>query len=138
PGKNLGAYGDAGVVVTNDDAIADRIRLLANHGSRVKYHHEIEGWNSRLASLQAAVLSLKLKHLDAWNAERRTIAMRYTDALAGSGVETPAIVNGDHVWHLFVVQTADRGDLADALHQQGVATGIHYPVPLHLQPAYRQ
>jgi len=138
PGKNLGAYGDAGIVVTNDDAIADRVRLLANHGSRVKYHHEIEGWNSRLDSLQAAVLSLKLKYLDAWNAERRTIAMRYTDALAGSGVETPAIVNGDHVWHLFVVQTADRGDLADALHQQGVATGIHYPVPLHLQPAYRQ
>lgn len=138
PGKNLGAYGDAGIIVTDDDAIADRIRLLANHGSRKKYEHEIEGWNSRLDTLQAAVLRLKLKHLDHWNVERQEIARRYTEALAGSGVRPPSIVHGDHVWHLYVVETPDRVALSAALSDQGIATAVHYPVPLHLHAAYRE
>jgi len=137
PGKNLGAYGDAGIVVTNDDTVAEQVRLLANHGSRVKYHHEIEGWNSRLDTLQAVVLSLKLRHLEQWNGERKAVAERYGALLRGSGVQTPAIVNRDHVWHLYVIETDARGALAAELGAQGVATGIHYPVPLHLLPAYR-
>lgn len=137
PGKNLGAYGDAGVVTTNDDAVADRLRLLINHGSRKKYHHEIEGWNSRLDTIQAAVLGIKLPHLERWNAERHHAATRYTALLEGSGVDTPKIVNHDHVWHLYVIESPDRDELSAALAAQGIATGIHYPVPLHLQPAYR-
>lgn len=137
PGKNLGAYGDAGIVTTNDDLIAERIRLLANHGSRVKYVHEIEGWNSRLDTLQAAVLSLKLVHLDDWNHDRQRIADRYARTLDGSGVTIPQVVHGDHVWHLYVVETADREMLATALRDQGIASAIHYPEPLHLQRAYR-
>ncbi|HYH13365.1 MAG TPA: DegT/DnrJ/EryC1/StrS family aminotransferase, partial [Thermomicrobiales bacterium] len=108
PGKNLGAYGDAGVVVTNDDTLAERVRLLANHGSRVRYHHEIEGWNSRLDTIQAVVLNVKLPHLDAWNQLRRQHAERYSTLLEGSGVKTPTIQNGDHVWHLYVIETDDR------------------------------
>lgn len=136
PGKNLGAYGDAGVVTTNDDAVADRLRLLSNHGSRKKYHHEIEGWNSRLDTIQAAVLGIKLPHLERWNAERQRAAARYSALLEGSGVQTPRIVNDDHVWHLYVIESAERDELSAALTTEGVASGIHYPVPLHLQPAY--
>lgn len=137
PGKNLGAYGDAGVVVTNDDDLATRLRLLANHGSAQKYHHEIEGWNSRLDTIQAVVLGVKLPHLDAWNALRRQHAERYATLLAGSGVKTPTIEHGDHVWHLYVIETEDRDDLSRRLGEQGIASGVHYPIPLHLQPAYQ-
>lgn len=137
PGKNLGAYGDAGVVTTNDDAIADRLRLLTNHGSRKKYHHEIEGWNSRLDSIQAAVLGVKLPHLERWNAERQDAAARYSALLEGSDVDTPTITNDDHVWHLYVIESPRRDELSTALAAEGISTGIHYPVPLHLQPAYR-
>jgi dTDP-4-amino-4,6-dideoxygalactose transaminase len=138
PGKNLGAYGDAGIVVTNDDALAERLRLLANHGSMTKYYHEIEGWNSRLDTIQAAVLGVKLPYLDAWNDARRRHADRYTSLLAGTGIQTPVVYHGDHVWHLYVVETANRSELAMRLQERGVATGVHYPVPLHLQPAYRR
>jgi dTDP-4-amino-4,6-dideoxygalactose transaminase len=137
PGKNLGAFGDAGVVVTDDDLLADRVRLLANHGSRVRYHHEIEGWNSRLDTVQAAVLSAKLPYLDAWNSERQRLANLYQDLLWSSGVQTPSVVNGDHVWHLYVIEADDRDHLAERLADRGIATGIHYPLPIHLQPAYR-
>lgn len=137
PGKNLGAYGDAGVIATNDDDLAARLRMLANHGSQQKYHHEIEGWNSRLDTIQAVVLSVKLPHLDAWNERRRQHAERYSELLAGSGVKTPTIQHGDHVWHLYVIETEDRDELGRRLAEQGIATGVHYPIPLHLQPAYQ-
>ena len=137
PGKNLGALGDAGAIVTNDDALAERIRLLANHGSHIKYHHEIEGWNSRLDTLQAAVLGIKLAHLERWNADRMRIAQRYAVLLQGSGVSTPVMVNEDHAWHLYVIESPMRDHLHDELLQRGIVTAIHYPIPLHLQPAYR-
>lgn len=136
PGKNLGAFGDAGIVVTNDDALNDRIRLLANHGSRTKYVHEIEGWNSRLDSLQAAVLSVKLAQLDKWNARRCQHAERYRELLSGLPIKIPHVVNESHVWHLFVVEAEDRDGLAKHLADNGIATGIHYPLPIHLLPAY--
>jgi len=136
PGKNLGALGDAGAIVTNDDDLADRIRLLTNHGSRIKYHHEIEGWNSRLDTIQAGALSIKLSHLDRWNAERATIATLYASHLRNSGVVTPVAAAGDHVWHLYVIETPKRAALMRALHARGVGAAIHYPIPLHLQPAY--
>ena len=136
PGKNLGAFGDAGIIVTNDDSVAERLRLLANHGSMTKYHHEIEGWNSRLDTIQAAVLGVKLPHLDEWNAARRRHADRYRALLAGSRISTPTVTHDDHVWHLYVIETPDRARLAALLSERGIATGIHYPVPLHLQPAY--
>ena len=101
-----------------------------------KYHHEIEGWNSRLDTIQAAVLGVKLPHLDEWNAARRRHADSYQALLAGSRISTPAVTHGDHVWHLYVIETSDRARLAALLSERGIATGIHYPVPLHLQPAY--
>lgn len=137
PGKNLGAFGDAGVVVTNDDFLADRLRLLANHGSRTKYHHEIEGWNSRLDTLQAAVLNAKLPHLDRWNEERRDVAALYETLLEGTNVHTPRIVNEDHVWHLYVVEVESRDGVVAMLAEEGVTASVHYPNPLHLLPAYR-
>jgi dTDP-4-amino-4,6-dideoxygalactose transaminase len=137
PGKNLGAYGDAGIMVTDDEATARRLRLLANHGSLQKYHHEIEGWNSRLDTIQAAVLGVKLPYLDQWNQDRRDHATRYTELLANSGVATPLVQNGDHVWHLYVIESENRDALAAQLRERDIATGVHYPVPLHLQPAYR-
>lgn len=137
PGKNLGAFGDAGVAVTDDDQLADRIRLLANHGSRKKYHHEIEGWNSRLDTIQAAVLNAKLPHLDAWNDERRAIAAEYSELLKGASVGIPAIVNGDHVWHLYVIEVERRDKVMAMMAEQGISTSIHYPIPLHRLPAYQ-
>jgi dTDP-4-amino-4,6-dideoxygalactose transaminase len=136
PGKNLGAYGDAGIVVTNDDELGARLRLMANHGSAIKYQHEIEGWNSRLDTIQAVVLKTKLPFLDEWNADRRRHAQSYATLLRETGVKTPAIRNGDHVWHLYVIETDDREQLIDWLRHYGIATGVHYPVPVHLQPAY--
>jgi dTDP-4-amino-4,6-dideoxygalactose transaminase len=137
PGKNLGAFGDAGILVTGDDDLAKRLRMLANHGSVRKYHHEIEGWNSRLDTIQAAVLGVKLPYLDLWNRLRREHAGHYTKLLTDSNVTTPAVLNGDHVWHLYVIQTENRDALAAQLCERGISTGVHYPVPLHLQPAYR-
>ncbi|MCL5999489.1 MAG: DegT/DnrJ/EryC1/StrS family aminotransferase [Chloroflexi bacterium] len=138
PGKNLGAYGDGGAVVTNDEAIATRVRLLRNHGSREKYIHEIEGYCRRLDNLQAAVLRVKLPYLDAWNARRRDAAERYNERLAQvPGVVTPYVLPGtEPVYHLYVVQVPDRDQVRAALQSEGIETGIHYPVPLHQQPAY--
>ncbi len=138
PGKNLGAYGDAGAVLTNDAAIADTIRTLHDHGSRVKYHHEMVGWNSRLDTLQAVVLRAKLARLAGWNDARRAAAARYEEMLAGvDAVETPRTVPGNvHVWHLYVVQVPDRDAVLAALHDAGIGVGIHYPVPVHLQPTF--
>jgi dTDP-4-amino-4,6-dideoxygalactose transaminase len=138
PGKNLGAYGDGGMVVTNDAGLADRMRMLADHGSPKKYHHVTEGWNYRLDAIQAAVLDVKLNYLDGWTDMRRSRAARYDAAFADvDGVTPVAVKPGNrHVYHLYVIRVADRDKLGDDLRERGIATGIHYPGPLHLQPAY--
>jgi dTDP-4-amino-4,6-dideoxygalactose transaminase len=137
PGKNLGAYGDAGAVTTDDPGVARTVRLLANHGSEVKYEHPVLGFNSRLDTLQAVVLRAKLRRLDGWNAERVAAAERYTDLLAGvPGVRLPAVAPGNaHVWHLYVVRVAARDAALADLNTAGVGAGIHYPVPIHLTGA---
>lgn len=137
PGKNLGAYGDAGAVVSNDADVVAHVRLLANHGRKDKYLHEAIGVNSRLDSLQAAVLRAKLPHLDSWNASRRAHAARYLNGLRESGVELPQVAEGaDPVWHLFVVRSPRRDELQRALKSRGIDTGVHYPLAVHQQPAY--
>jgi dTDP-4-amino-4,6-dideoxygalactose transaminase len=137
PGKNLGAYGDAGCVVTNDEELADNVRRLRNYGQRAKYDHVCRGMSSRLDSLQAAVLAVKLKHLDAWNAQRRAHAGRYSRLLNGGGIVTPALGSrATHVFHLYVVRAPRRDDLQRYLGSQGIQTGIHYPIPIHQQKAY--
>jgi dTDP-4-amino-4,6-dideoxygalactose transaminase len=137
PGKNLGAYGDGGAVVSQDEALMRRVRMLANHGRVDKYLHQMEGVNSRLDGLNAAVLRVKLRHLDAWNAARRRHARHYTEALTDSGVVLPIVnVAAESVWHLFVLRVAERDDVWKELNARGIAAGIHYPVPLHRQPAY--
>ena len=137
PSKNLGALGDGGAVTTDDDRLAERVRLLGNYGSRVKYVHELAGANSRLDELQAAVLAVKLRHLDDWNGRRRRVAARYLDGLAGSDVVLPDVPPGaEPVWHLFVVRCDDRDGLQRHLAARGIETLIHYPVPPYRQGAY--
>jgi dTDP-4-amino-4,6-dideoxygalactose transaminase len=138
PGKNLGAYGDGGAVLTTRDDIAHRVHLMRDHGSDRKYVHEAIGWNCRLDSLQAAVLSAKLERLQTWNEARRAAACRYDALLDGlEQVVTPATLEGnEHVWHLYVVQVPARDQVLTALEQAGIGAGIHYPIPIHLQPAF--
>ncbi len=138
PGKNLGAFGDGGAVTTNDADLADRLRVLRNYGSRVKYVNEVPGVNSRLDEVQAAALRVKLRHLDDWNGRRRRVASTYSEALSGvSKLSLPGSVPGaDPAWHLFVVRHPERDRLQDHLAQAGVQTLIHYPIPPHLQGAY--
>lgn len=138
PGKNLGALGDAGAVVTNDDALADTVRVLRNYGSREKYYNETKGYNSRLDELQAALLTVKMSKLDEWNRRRKHVAARYLRELEGAGgVRLPRVPSwADPVWHLFVVQHPDRTRLQSHLTAAGVGTLIHYPKPPHLQEAY--
>ncbi len=133
--KNLGAYGEAGGVVTNDPELAARVRLLRDHGSAVRYHHDELGMNGRLDEMQAAVLRLKLPSLDAGNRARREHASRYNTGLCDVDVAVPALTGEDHVFHLYVIRTSARDELRAYLTQRGVGTGIHYPVPCHLQPA---
>jgi dTDP-4-amino-4,6-dideoxygalactose transaminase len=139
PGKNLGAYGDAGAIVTNDDDLADRMRMFANHGALKKHEHIMEGINSRLDGLQAAILSAKLPHLAAWTASRRQVAARYEELLNDiDGLTLPDTAPGRaHVHHLYVVRCHARDALRQHLSDKGVETGIHYPTPLPLLPAYR-
>jgi dTDP-4-amino-4,6-dideoxygalactose transaminase len=133
--KNLGAYGEAGILTTNDPEIAERLRMLRDHGTRERYHHEILGVNSRLDEVQAAVLRIKLRYLDQWNSLRRAHAAAYTERLRGV-VTTPVERPGtDHVYYVYVIQTDNRDALRAELAAQGIQCGIHYPVPLHLQPA---
>lgn len=135
PGKNLGALGDAGAVTTDDDDLARRLRVLRNYGSSAKYVHDVPGVNSRLDELQAALLRVKLRHLDAWNAARQATAERYSAALREVGL--PAVLPGaEPVWHLYVIQHDQRDALQTWLTEQGVHTLIHYPTPPHLQQAY--
>lgn len=137
PGKNLGALGDGGAITTNDDAMADRIRVLRNYGSRVKYVNEVKGFNSRLDDIQAGVLGVKLAQLDQWNARRADLAARYSSALAGLPVTLPVVPDdASHAWHLYVIRTAERDALREALAADGIETLIHYPIPPHRQAAY--
>jgi dTDP-4-amino-4,6-dideoxygalactose transaminase len=138
PSKNLGAFGDGGMIVTDDAAVAAMLRKLRNLGTSTKYHHEIIGYNRRLDTLHAAVLNAKLPHLDADNTSRGRNAALYTELLAGIPVAPPVVsTDVEHVFHLYVIETDDRRGLQEHLHAAGVATGIHYPVPIHLQPAFR-
>jgi dTDP-4-amino-4,6-dideoxygalactose transaminase len=137
PGKNLGAFADAGAVTTSDPTLADRVRVLRNYGSRIKYHNEVRGFNSRLDELQAAVLRVKLKHLDIWNQRRNSLAQAYLALLSAMEVALPAVhPDCDPVWHLFVIRTEKREQVQAALGSQGVGTLIHYPIPVHLSQAY--
>jgi len=151
PTKNLSAYGDAGCVTTNDEELAAHVRRLRNHGSRQRYYHEEIGWNSRLDAIQAAVLRVKLKHLDVWNQQRRTVACRYHGLLAKAGLvqadsqsvtpQTPIALLASppeayHIYHQYVVRSWRRDELRSFLAQQGIGTEIYYPIPLHLQECF--
>lgn len=139
PGKNLGALGDGGAVLTNDAAIADKVRQLRNYGSMVKYQHDLAGYNSRLDELQAAFLRSKLAVLDAWNERRRQVARQYSRLLANTGITLPVVPDhADPVWHLYVIRSKDRNALKSHLEQQGISTVIHYPTPPHRQRCYAE
>ena len=138
PGKNLGAYGDGGAVLTNDDEIAEKIKMIRVHGSGSKYEHLVLGINSRLDSMQAAVLNVKLKYIDDWNEKRRQHAARYTKLLSSlDNVIFPFTPDyNTHTYHQYTLQLKDRTGLQNFLKDNGIATGIHYPIPLHMQPAF--
>jgi dTDP-4-amino-4,6-dideoxygalactose transaminase len=138
PGKNLGACGEAGAVTTNDPGLAAKVKMLRDHGQAKKYHHDIEGYNGRLDAIQAGILQVKLARLAGWNAQRRDHAARYNQLLAGSkGIVLPFEPSwSSAVYHLYVIRTGDRDGLMDHLKDAGIGTGIHYPIPLHLQKAY--
>jgi dTDP-4-amino-4,6-dideoxygalactose transaminase len=138
PGKNLGAFGDGGAVTTNDPALAERIRVLRNYGSHLKYHNEVVGFNSRLDELQAALLRVKLAKLDAWNERRKQVAKRYLQTLSKhKRLVLPFVPDwAEPVWHLFIIRHEQRDVLQKALAKAGIGTMIHYPIPPHLQPAY--
>jgi dTDP-4-amino-4,6-dideoxygalactose transaminase len=138
PGKNLGAYGDAGAVITDDDELAQHIGLLRDHGSPRRYEHTVLGFNSRLDTLQAVVLSAKLRRLDGWNDDRRKAAERYHELLGElPGVGRPVVADGNEpVWHLYVVLVPERDRVLHTLHEAGIGAGIHYPTPIHLTGAF--
>jgi dTDP-4-amino-4,6-dideoxygalactose transaminase len=137
PGKNLGAMGDAGAVTTTDAGLADRIRVLRNYGSRVKYFNELQGFNSRLDPIQAAILRVKLQHLDEWNTRRIAIAGQYVERLEACKLILPQVPDmAEHVWHLLVVRSPERDALRKSLQDAGIDCLIHYPVPPHRQQAY--
>jgi dTDP-4-amino-4,6-dideoxygalactose transaminase len=137
PGKNLGAYGDAGAVTGNDPALVAKVQKLRDHGRVTKYEHDDVGYGERLDALQAAILRAKLGHLEDWTEARRRNAAIYDELLEGSGVEIPSVAEGmRHVYHLYVIKYADRDRLLDHLKSRGIGAGIHYPIPVHRQPAY--
>ncbi|MCX6245344.1 MAG: DegT/DnrJ/EryC1/StrS family aminotransferase [Bacteroidetes bacterium] len=137
PGKNLGAFGDAGAVLTNDDILAGIVRTIGNYGSMMKYEHSCQGLNSRLDEIQAAILRVKLRHLDEDNAKRRGVAEQYLTSIGNEKIILPYVVDRKgHVWHVFVVRTADRNGFQRFLGEKGIQTLIHYPVPPHKQKAY--
>jgi dTDP-4-amino-4,6-dideoxygalactose transaminase len=138
PGKNLGAFGDAGAIITNNDELARKAKMLSNHGRyNEKYTHQIEGYNSRMDSIQAAVLRIKLKYLDQWTDMRIKNAEKYDELLKDKDIITPFVRNNTkHVYHLYVVRVNNRGELKRKLKYNNISAGIHYPIPLHLQPAY--
>jgi len=137
PGKNLGAYGEGGMVVTNNPDYARSIRMLRDWGQDRKYYHDLKGYNYRLEGMQGAILRVKLRHLEAWTEARRAHARRYNELLAGNGVRTPEEMPfARHVYHIYAVRTPQREALQRALSEKGIQTGIHYPIPVHLQKAY--
>ena len=137
PGKNLGAYGEGGMVTTSNPEYARTIRMLRDWGAEKKYHHVLKGYNFRLEGIQGAVLRVKLRYLEQWTEARRSAAARYDRLLAGSGVATPAAMDyARHVYHVYAIRTPDRAAWQQALNDQGIQTGIHYPIPVHLLPAF--
>ena len=139
PGKNLGALGDAGAFVTNDKELADKVRALGNYGSDYKYHHIYQGNNSRLDEIQAAVLRIKLRHLDRWNARRIEIAQKYMDGIKNAEVILPnKAADVKHVYHIFAIRCNRRTELENYLSEKGIGTNKHYPIPMHLQGAYEE
>ena len=138
PGKNLGAYGEAGAVVTNDDALADRMKMLRDHGSAKKYYHSYVGFNCRMDGFQGAVLSVKLKYIETWNEARRQHARMYTQLLSGNGnlIAPTEADYGKHVYHIYAIRVKNRDGLIAKLGEKEIGTNIHYPVPVHLQQAY--
>ena len=137
PSKNLGAYGEGGAIVTNDENLAARLRLLRDHGSTSKYAHASVGYNFRMEEIQAAVLNVKLPHLDNWNNQRRAHAAAYNERLKDSGLVLPSEMDyARHVYHVYAVQSNDRDELQKQMAAAGIQTGVHYPIPIHLQPAY--
>ena len=139
PGKNLGAYGEAGAVVTNSAELAEKIKRFRDHGQAKKYFHSMIGWNARMDGFQGAVLSVKLKHLSAWNEARRKNAKLYNELLADvDKIQTPVEADyAKHVYHIYAIRTKNRDALMRALAEKNISCGIHYPIPLHLQDAYR-
>jgi dTDP-4-amino-4,6-dideoxygalactose transaminase len=139
PSKNLGAYGQGGMVTTNDEKLAARVRMLIDHGQKERYYHEFEGWNFKMDGFQAAILNVKLDYLDDWNEDRRQNAQYYNELLSGiEKVMTPRESPGcKHIYHLYVVRVPERDDFQNYLREAGIGTSIHYPIPLHLQAAYR-
>ena len=137
-GKNLGAFGEAGAVVTQDEQIANKIRMIRDHGQSQKYYHDLEGYNGRLDAIQAGVLRIKLKHLPAWNESRRQNAAYYNELLSGiNGLTLPVEADfAQSVYHLYVILIEQRDELQQFLQTKGIATGLHYPLPLHQQKAY--
>ena len=139
PAKNLGAYGDGGMILTSDEKIAQKLRMIRDHGSDRRYHHAVLGVNSRLDAIQAAILRVKLRHLDDWNDARKDRASLYSELLKDAPVSLPVIKeSNDHVFHQYSILVEDRDGLQKHLGDAGIATAIHYPVPLHLQPAFKQ
>ena len=137
PAKNLGAYGDGGAVTTNDDDVAALLAMMRNQGSRSKYEHAVVGCNSRLDTLQAVVLNAKLRRIDEWTSQRRMLAARYDTAMNGLDVTRVQTLTGnEHAFHLYVIRVPNRDAVLEQLHEAGIGAGIHYPVPLHLQPAF--
>lgn len=138
PSKNLGGAGDGGIVVTNDEEMAARVKTLRQHGSTKKYYHSLVGYNSRLDALQAAILSVKLKYIDRWNDLRREKAAYYNDLFAGTEIITPVeVAHVKHVYHLYIIRVANRQVVESALRESGIGCGVYYPVPLHLQDVYQ-
>jgi dTDP-4-amino-4,6-dideoxygalactose transaminase len=136
--KNLGAYGEAGAITTSDPELDRRIRLLRSHGESQRYEHEIMGFNCRPDEIQSAVLRIKLRHLDEWNDRRRQYAMRYHELLSDLAIELPELrFDGSHVYHQYVIRSSERDSLRQRLTEAGIGTGVHYPIPVHLQPAAR-
>jgi dTDP-4-amino-4,6-dideoxygalactose transaminase len=137
PGKNLGAYGEGGAIVTNNPEYAQKIKMFRDWGQEKRYHHVFKGYNYRMDGIQGAILRVKLRYLDKWTEARRTLATRYDELLVNSGVITPSVMPySHHVYHIYAVRTKQRDTLQQNLHQQGIQTGIHYPIPVHLQEAY--
>ena len=137
PGKNLGAYGEGGAVTTSNPELCSHYPHAARLGPGPQYHHVLRGYNYRMEGFQGAILGVKLRHLDEWTAARRSVVQQYNELLAGCDVETPVEMPwGTHVYHVYTLRSADRDGLQAALTAEGIQTGIHYPVPVHLQPAY--